>query len=31
MQQSNPDTVMYIIYGVIIVATIVILKMPKKK
>ncbi len=31
MPQSNSDTVMYILYAVIIVATIVILKMPKKK
>ncbi len=31
MPQSNPDIPMYIIYAVILVATIVILKMPKKK
>ena len=31
MPQSNPDTVMYILYAVILVATVVILKMPKKK
>jgi len=31
MPQSNPDTVMYILYAVIIVVTFVILKMPKKK
>ncbi len=31
MPETNPDMPMYIIYAVIIVATIVILKMPKKK
>ena len=31
MSQSNPDTAMYILYAVILVVTIVILKMPKKK
>ena len=31
MPQSNPDTIMYIVYGVILVATLIILKMPKKK
>jgi len=31
MPQSSADTVMYILYGVIIVATVIILKMPKKK
>ena len=31
MQQSSLETIMYIVYGVILVATIIILKMPKKK
>ena len=31
MQQTSLDTIMYIVYGVILVATVIILKMPKKK
>lgn len=31
MSHANMDMIMYIVYGVILVATVVILKMPKKK